>query len=219
MGIECPTCGNEYKKIGLHYGQSSCDYPEFSHPQDQIITGMMLGDGWINHHDDSGNPFFVVGMVNYEFLKWFDKMMKPHTTGVKNATGSDISKQDYYKVRTTRTPKLEKYLDWYPDGVHELQEVDPTPLLLKMWYVSDGHLACKDRDNPYAMFSTHKDKNREKMKESIFGTIQIPPSRDDGEDIAFGVQESKRLFRYMGEAPPGFDHKWPSENHYGGEFA
>lgn len=208
--IECPSCGNEYVSLGGHLAKgSSCDYPEPTERQDSIIRGMLLGDGWINHHHDSANPYFAVGMTNREFLNWLNSEMQPFTTGVKDATGSDWSQRDYYKIRTIRAPGFERYLEWYPDGEYQRVDVDPDPLLLKMWYVSDGTLDQRDGRSPYITISTHQDGDREAYFEMLFSDIDTYPSRDNGKNIGFTVEGTKTFFEYIGDAPPGFEHKWP----------
>lgn len=210
--VECHNCGGEYKSIGAHYSLSDCPHPEFTKRQREIIEGMMLGDGWINHHNDSGNPFFAVGMVNKEFLVYLQDELYPHSTGLKEATGSDISKQQYYKVRTRRNPKLEQYADWYSTGEFKAKQVDMTPLTLKMWYVSDGFAESRGV-LPTIRITNKMDGDRERFFGKLFESLPVTPKISPS-DIRFGVEDSEFLFEYMGEAPPGFEHKWPSGEVY-----
>lgn len=211
MGAKtCPSCGNEYKSLGQHLSASNgCEYPEPTERQDSIIKGMMLGDGWINHHHDTGNPFFAVAMTNREFLKWLDAEMQPFTTGVKDATGSDWSKKDYYKIRSMRSPVFEQYLNWYPGGEYERQPITADPIMMKMWYVSDGTLNNRDGRDPYIIISTHQSGDRELYFDTFFEPVGTFPSRDSGKQIGFTAEATEELLEYMGEAPPGFEYKWP----------
>jgi hypothetical protein len=209
MGKICPTCGGEYKQLGSHITKGTgCDYPEFTDDQIEIIKGMMLGDGWINHlHKGNGNPFFAVGMTNYDFLVWLNEKMRPHSTGVKDASPSQNSTKPYYKVRTMRTPRLDKFAEWYDTGELVLEEIELTPLSLKMWYVSDGtykHTAnIIEIGNKIAT-------DRDDYFQSLFAPLGVNPTVYDT-GICFNVEDSKRLIEFMGANPPGFKRKWPIE--------
>lgn len=209
--VQCPNCRDEYESLGSHAALSDCPYPELTDSQKEIVKGLMLGDGWINHHNDNGNPFFAVAMVNKEFIEWVNGQLSPLTTGVKDATGGEWSDRPYYKVRTIRSPHFKKYLRWYPESKYELQEVDLTPTILKMWYVSDGTLNDRPGRKPYLQISTHADIDREAYFSSMFEPLGVAVSRDSGKEIGFTVEDTEKLFRYMGDAPPGFDRKWPDE--------
>lgn len=212
MVTECPSCGEQYKKIGSHYTLSDCGHPEFTDRQVEILEGMMLGDGWVNHHNETGNPFFAVGMTNYKFLKWLDTELKPHSTGVKNATGSKNSTKDYYKVRTRRNPNLSGFASWYDSGTLRLKHVDLTPLSLKMWYVSDGWLSYRGRNGkPILRIGNRIAIDRDNYFTKLFDPFDVSPSVYEGE-IAFDVDETEKLLNLMGKMPPGFEYKSDHEN-------
>lgn len=208
----CPSCGRDFKKLGSHLAVSACEHPEFTDYQEELLTGLMFGDGWVNHHSDSGNPYFAVGMTNREFLEWLNEELQPHTTGVKDASGSQNSKEDYYKIRTIRNPHLEDVASWYGDDGLRLQEVELTPTVLKMWFVSDGG-ADNRSGRPYAaeIVSRIGTRSGEGFLESLFENTPVTPTVRS-EVIYFDENEAQRLIEYIGEAPPGFEYKWPDED-------
>lgn len=79
---QCPECGNQYKSIGHHWSRGSCDRPDFSDKQLELIKGLNLGDGNIDDRD-SGKSYFRVGSTNPEFLDWLDHQFGILSTGVR----------------------------------------------------------------------------------------------------------------------------------------
>lgn len=66
----CPTCGNEYKQIGNHWQFNESHIPTLSERQNEIIKGLVLGDGYIDGGDR--NSALVVDSVNPKFLHWLE---------------------------------------------------------------------------------------------------------------------------------------------------
>lgn len=212
MSTECPGCGDEYNRLGSHLSQSDCDYPAITDRQHEIIMGLLLGDGYIEGADSSENskPSFGVSMTNYDFLEWVDDELGVHSLGIKEKAGSEKSKKPYYRLRTLRSPRFERYLDWYPEGEYEAQMVDLTPLSLKMWFVSDGFKRrVSGQKSPQAVITNCSVQNRSDFFNEIFADMGLQPQISE-DRIAFGVVDSMKLWAFMGESPPGFSHKWPS---------
>lgn len=213
--VDCPTCGDDYDSIGMHFAKSDCPYPEFTERQREIIDGMMLGDGFINCRSTgctNANPFFAVAMTNYDFLEWLAGEFDPFHSGVNTTTGSKKSKKTYYEFRTMRNPNLEDYASWYDSGSLQLNEIDLTPLAMKMWYVSDGTKVTDRTSNvrPRVCFATKYVTGSEDYFEALFDDWPVEPTVMNSE-LRFGVDDSERLWDIMGESPPGFEYKWPDK--------
>lgn len=202
----CPECGGEYVKVGGHWAHTDCEPPTPSDYQTDIITGLMFGDGWVNHHNDAGSPFFAVGNTNRGFLEWFDDVMGILTTGVNEATGSANSKKDYYKVRTRRMSFFSRFADWYATGGIEFPDVDLNGTMLKMWFVSDGYLRVRDDRPTRLVLCNRTQDNRRRYFSRLFQPLGVVP-QVYADTIEFRADDSEGLIGEMGEMPPGFSYK------------
>lgn len=52
------------------YQSSSCDFPELTPKQQEIITGVLMGDGTIS--TPGANPLLSVVMITEEYLNYVD---------------------------------------------------------------------------------------------------------------------------------------------------
>jgi len=58
MPQTCSQCGVEFKRIGQHWSLSSeCNNPTLTKRQEEIVTGLLMGDGWIR--SDDKNPYLA----------------------------------------------------------------------------------------------------------------------------------------------------------------
>jgi len=205
----CTDCSNSYESLGRHISQSSCEYPELTSRQKQIIEGCLLGDGNIDSHN-RGYPRFRLGSVKPKFLSW----VRNELHNIMNKTGvsiqdsdDDSNHQDYYMLRTIPHPYFKKLRTWYKSGSKILPRRRFTPMELKMWYVTDGGrmdtVPCIRMDNERQNIYQHKD-NIESLG------IECSVVADDRQiTILKGGRD--RFFEYMGAPVPGFEYKWPDE--------
>jgi hypothetical protein len=212
MGVECPECGNEYKGLGYHLAKADCDYPDLTTEQRQIIQGLMIGDGSINHHNEeqNGKPFLSVKMTNPVFLNWLKHKLKPHSTTISKAQGSEKSVKQPYVLRTIRSPKFKPFAKWYSSGKLELEQIKPSPTAMKIWYVSDGHKNSHGENRaPTLSISSrfvHADKS---YFEELLEQIGITQCSMSDHAIAMRVVSSLKFWSYIGLPIPGFKNKWP----------
>lgn len=209
----CPSCGEGYDLLGKHWSASSCDYPTFTARQHEILTGILLGDGSITNRCAGerkpfrtpryGNPGFRVDMVTEEFLVWVADELGVHSNEVRRAENNE-AKQDIYTLFIRQNPNLEEYASWYSSGKKQFSDdLELTPLTLKMWYVTDGHYLNERQPTISALNEIH----RTNYLHSIFSDIGI--------DIRLGTNEIfiekpyTAFFDYIGKAPPGFEYKFP----------
>ena len=201
--MNCIRCGETFTKVGQHYRLSSCDYPELSNNQKEILTGVLMGDGSIS---DDGNERlrFVVEMKNEPFLQWLHKQIPEFSTGVKKK-----SKGTYY-ISTIRCPEFRKMYDNWYDGDKKFPEsVELTPTVLRMWYVTDGHL----KQTSGRPMMTIGCKNEFDRKEFLSDLIEFADPSFYSNGLWLSVDETERAFEYMGTSPvSGFDYKWENIN-------
>ena len=232
MPNECHECGGEYQKIGSHWSQSVCEYPEFSNRQHETITGILMGDGYLATRNRF--PDMRINMIAKTYLEYLSDDVFTNCSGdvgVKR-TAKESAKQsrengfhpsadveDYstlYFLNLVTHPGLQKYKSWYSGGSKVFPEdIELTPTVLRHWYCCDGSI----QKNAYPRISLCNEyENREKIEDMFQGAGLVdfrwygPHYGDEGRvkaGIQFREKGARNFFRYVGEAPPGFGRKWP----------
>jgi len=234
MGEECPSCAKKYERLGTHWYYNPNCRPNFSNKQKQILKGLLMSDGTISK--TKANSWFVAEMCNKEYLKYLSKIFPVLSTDVdlkhtseesaersrKYGLNPDAEKENYkdtYVWRTKSHPYINNLEQWYSSG----KKVWPTslkltPRVLKHWYIGDGHF--RKTKNYYAIKIAMDNERKNKRKiENYFKKQNL--SKPDYWKVwninnkqkctaRWNKDSSKKLFDYMGEAPPGFEYKWPS---------
>lgn len=225
---ECVNCGNDYKQLGLHWRGNKCDYPELSKTKKDTLRGLLMGDGCIQKNGETAH--MVVGNTNQEYLEHLDDQMGYLTTGVKLDRTAEqqeetarkggrgfASENPDFKALYTLTFRTHLFFnrlyEWYESGNKVWPEdIEITPQLLKTFYVCDGGILKDPRtegSRPTIQISaTNEMENQEKVVEMFDRSgFEVGWS---GKSIRVSVDESERLWEYMGSPPPGFDYKWPN---------
>lgn len=229
MLTKCHECGEEKERLGQHYALGSCNYPDLTDRQEEILTGLVAGDGTVANNQGERrkkhNPYVQAEMTNPLFLEWLDEQFPLHGLGVslkataeeqaeKGSWGEDENYSAMHSWRTMSTPKLDRYADWYNTGEKRLPEdMQLTPMTLKVWYVCDGNKNPgwygEGFTNEYMhLYSTKENKERLKQMftELVSGDIDTTNS-----GLRFNHEQSMQLWEWMGEPLPGFEYKWPDE--------
>lgn len=222
MMVRCPSC-REYdgEYLGKHW--RGCQHPDFSDRQEQIIHGLLMGDGSVL--STGHNDFLKVSMVNQPFLNWLDEEFSILSTGVKlESTSEELVERnkdndlfqtinpekyhDIYRFQSRRHPRLNDFRDmYYTDDGKETPDIELTPLIAKVWFACDGSL-CWDRDNrAYVRFGIREQKGRENFFVSMFARAGFDINRS-GWNYKMKSEESDRFIEWLGEAPPGFEYKF-----------
>ena len=153
--VECPECGEEDQKLGLHWYYSPSHRPELTQKQLEITTGLLMGDGSISKQ--SKNCYLQLQMISPKYLEYLDNIFACLGTGVslvetayesaKNDRDGKFSPNikeenysDVYGWGTRSHPKFNEFREWYETGEKIWPEdIELTPTVLKHWYVGDGH--------------------------------------------------------------------------------
>lgn len=219
--VECPECGNQYKGIGVHWSRGSCDYPEFSDRQLELLKGLCLGDGYIDDRDGQ-KSCFRVGSVNPSFLSWLDDQFGILSSGVRLAADKETRKanfqgnpqwedcnfKDVYRLRLWTHPTFDELRKkWYPDGnIRFPSDLELTPESLRMWYCSDGGLGWTD-ETAYPVISCVNEQYRSGFIMDRFDEIgfNITYSSDS---IRIKTGDTEDFFEYIGNPISGMEYKW-----------
>jgi len=232
----CNQCGNEYQKIGNHWVQnSSCSHKKFTDYQREIITGLLMGDGWVGNSSGE-NPQLQVEMTSPNYLQYIaDKfgilgsgvrLTKTAAESAENARQSGANPNsreenysDKYRWVSISHPELHEFNDWYGSGEKVWpKDIQLTPTVLKHWYCGDGYWRNLQSQNCIEISMSNEVESTRKVSR-MFEDAGLPsPSnyvifeRKDGRkdcDAQFTVDQSKELWEYMGEPLPDFEYKWP----------
>jgi len=237
MSVVCPLCDKEYQEIGKHWYGSKCDYPEISKEQKEVIAGILMGDGTVSAFGENSNPKLSCGMINKEYLEYLNEEVFPilgnkvflKRSGEEQATwhresgfrpGADASKyQDIFAWYTRNHPGLDEFADWYSSGEKVFpNDLEMTPLVMKHWFVGDGHFETNEYSIGRVSISTSNELNNKSKIGRYFTSIGFDDfywktsERQDGTksgSINFSTELTEDIFDYMGEPLPGFEYKWP----------
>jgi len=234
MGDVCQQCGNEYKSIGQHWSQnSSCSHPSFTNYQKEIITGLLMGDGSINNCGK--NPYIRVGVISPNYLEYVSDQFGVlggevclRQTAEESAKhdrdrgfSPNAKKENYSDVYFWQSmchPELQKFADWYSSGKKVWPaDIELTPTVLKHWYCGDGYWDNNHYNNHIRIAMANEIDNTDKV-DQMFRNVGLPvPSNyaiSESNCVAtFTVEQSKELWKYMGEPLPDFEYKWPERFH------
>jgi len=214
----CPECGRRFKSLGRHFAWRPEHQPTFSDRQHELITGLLLGDGWVSR-ERNGNPRFVVDMINREFIEWLDTQFEEHTLGARlQKTAEDHAEtcghnpqttNDVWRFKTRTHPKLEQYRDWYgEEGKRYPKSLELTPTILKMWYVSDGSFQLPEYNvTPTLSFGCKKEADNKQFISDLFSAIDVEITWS-GHLFRVALDDAEKTWNYMGSPPPGFEYKW-----------
>lgn len=223
MKVICPTCKKEYKSIGQHWAFKDSHRPELSEEQKEIIKGLTLGDGCIATETGANNSIFVLGMTTKKFVCWVDEKLGKMSRGCKlsrtAAQSAELSSEDFssnpenyndiYRVDSRPHPYFTKLREeLYRDKKIYPESLELTPTKLKMWYVSDGNI--EKQKNIVRITNTVQ--IHDSNFSSIFSNTGLSPTiKPESEAIFILSSDFDDFFSYIGDAPPGFEYKWPEK--------
>lgn len=198
--IECADCGGKFEHLGKHTSQSSCNLPSLTDRQKEIVTGVLMGDGTIT--EGSNNCEFAVGMVTEDFIYWLQEQLSPFSS---NVMVKETENKDIYRLTTTPHKEFTELRSWYDSGQKKFpNKLELTPLILKMWYVTDG-----GRSNGYPRITSINESDRPNYLLSLFDGLPFGVTWDGTKDIQINSNDVDSFYNYIGEPVPGFKYKWP----------
>lgn len=223
---ECPSCGEVFERLGLHWWHGTCPYPELSSNQKQILIGLLMGDGSIPSQSGGNNSIYHLPMTNRRFLRWFDDTMGVLTTGVSlkktavelavknrqtgfSPTARPENYHDIYTVWSRTNPYFDQLQkQWYENGKKVFPvSLSLSPTKVKFWYVSDGYLDVGRWGRPRIEIKTRNEKDRVEYLVDLFEEVGFSPVFRRNE-LRFTCDDTERLVEWMGDYPPGFEYKW-----------
>jgi hypothetical protein len=232
MSDVCPVCGEENGRLARHWGSQRCKYPEFSDYQKEVVTGVLMSDGYINRRRGNRQPRLMVDSINTEYLEHLDDIFGAFSTGKptcyrtaeeensreKIETFKGSTSKDQYKWGSRSLPELSRWAEWYNSGEKVWpEELSLTPTVLKHLYAGDGSL---HQQNEVVTIYLSNERGNEDKVNKYFTDEGLPKpkwyetERCDGSKntrVYWSKSESKELLDYMGEPVKGHEYKWLTE--------
>ena len=216
-----------FTTIGRHWGKSECAPPELTDLQNELATGILMGDAWVRKQEHRTNPGLMLTMTNESFVSWIADQFDPIANEVSMTRSAEKSAEyidaepedcgDQYTVRMTHE-EFDEFYQWYASGEKVFPNIDLTPTIAKMWYVCDGGLVWPgDGSNGAAAVITASNES-ERLRDlaNWFADAGVPrPDVVPGNSwLKWKVEERKELLSWLGNAPPGFEYKWECSSRF-----
>lgn len=212
------ACGEEYDQISLHWNANPKHRPDVSNKQHEIITGLLMGDGYVPTFNTV--PAIACQMINKSYIAYLSEKFPKltlHTKVVKETSGGN----KVFQWRSVAHPEFQEYSDWYSSGERVWPEnIKLTPTVLKHWYCGDGTYNVVGNTGRVVISMRNELGNEEKV-ENYFREANLPTPNNWitsknphglSHKAIWNVEESKELLKYMGEPLPSFKYKWLIEN-------
>lgn len=231
MSYECYDCGETYQRIGQHWALGSCEPPDLSDKQTEILVGLMMGDGTINR-SSKGTIRIEANMTESEYLYYLDSKFPHLSAGVHCVNTADENARrdresgfnpsakadDYsntYRWKTVTALTFNMFDNWYDSGEKVWPERPFTPTSLKHLYCCDGYRHTSGSHDNITISMDNEIGESQKV-DRMFEDAGLPtPSwqiYDTGDrtdcTARFTKDDSLTLWNYMGESLPGFSYKW-----------
>lgn len=201
--------------LGQHWARSSCDYPELTPYQKEVITGILMGDASVNF--GTKNPLIQISVIEEEYLVYLDSIFGILSTGVSEENRDTSSGNTIYRLNTRTLPDIYEFSQWYSSGKKVWPEdIELTPTVLKHLYVCDGNLDTHGNAKRIRIGMSNERENKEKV-ESMFSSAGFTVDRWDERErqiggfrcsAVFNKNQTEKMLEYMGKPIPGFSYKW-----------
>ena len=148
-------------------------------------------------------------MVTKPFIEYLNEDIFPLLGSIRRVEPGENNVQMQYNLTTSVHPELSEFVEWYTsEGKVFPEDIELTPTILKMWYVGDGHLANHGKRS-FPIISAANESTNQKKLINYFESVGLSVRRTTWKDIVLEYTENGKFFEYIGNAPPGFEHKWP----------
>lgn len=212
MGTECPNGCGEYVNLGKHWsGNSSCNYPELSDFQIDVIEGLIMGDASINHQSSDWNARLDLSVVSEDFAKKAQKDLDWLSNNLSIREKDGKSKNNQYRLLTYCHPEISNiYNTWYPGGKKSFPDnLQLNRTNLTYWYLGDGSLSFNDSGSAYARIRCNNEIHRPDYLTNLFKEIGIK-AYASSDEIRISTSDTKK-FLDMVQSVDDLSYKWETD--------
>jgi len=214
VNLQCPGCKMEFKALGKHYRYYPEHRPEITEEKAEILRGIWMGDGCVADNL-KGNPYMMIEMINREFLEHLSEEFHGLHTGLRSYESDTCKDGIIYRLRSVNHEWFKQFVGCSVDGEHIKKKSFPddtelTPTIVKYWYACDGSLLHRKETpgaRPRSQIGCKNEEERPDFLIDLFEDVGFSPKYYSGR-LRFGVDDTERLVKWMGEAPPGFEYKF-----------
>lgn len=160
---KCSNCyGKQYQKNKRLKKKISNDI--ISSEQNEILEGLMLGDGCIQYSSkESRNPRLVIirSVLDEDYMIWqYHKLQTLFASGIKYNSRFDKRTEKIYhsvQLQSKAIPKLKIIRNrWYPNNKKSIPlDLKLTPLICLVWFCDDGSIIHRSKKATELKLSTH----------------------------------------------------------------
>jgi hypothetical protein len=225
----CHSCGKQMVYLAKHWQgkKYDCGFPAISQRQEEIIRGLILGDGSLSFGNSL--PYLQMNLTNEDFLLWlrgeFEEIGGKYNLVKTAEEVADESREsgwnkdcdvedcnDVYQFRTSIHPHFKKYESWYSGSKKRFpNNLNLTSLESKVWYCCDGDLknGTTNSHKPIARITSRNEADNPSKLLKIFQKHNFNPYwEEQSSKICFTVDETVKFLEWLGEPLPGFEYKW-----------
>lgn len=206
----CPTCERTFVAIGRHWSTGDCDFPPISDAQQELIAGLLLGDGFIRQpgerERDQEFPGFELELVNGEYVEWVAERLTPFVSNIDHPR-STTADHETTRLYTVGHPDLQRAAFWVEMDrpIQLAYRHDITPAILNAMYATRGSLNWVE-GGANVRFTPRREAAHivERFCREQGWTFSVVREADH----YLGRAHTEAFFEYIGDPPPGFDWKW-----------
>lgn len=204
---------------------SDCEWPTIDSDLDSVLTGLLLGDGYINKLKP-GQHRLVVTSKSEQFLdhlhnEWPWLFCDPYLyrdaeTAAKEMdetgpsdTVNEENYSDYYRTHTVCHPHFTEMRNWYDGGEkHAPTDLKINGTAIRYWYASDGYMYFREEKYAIPRITTCGDVDRERsLVENNGMTTHSGQTR-----FSIAQSNTEQFFDLIGNDPvPGYEYKWATD--------
>jgi len=223
----CPICGEKMINMGHHWKSNNCEYPELTKQQKDMIRGLMMSDATVQKGPKNN---LILHMTEERFLEWVVEelseichskypILYQTSEEARENTANSLGEEGMaegttykakHKILSRSHPFLNEFDDWYIPDIgkqYPLEELDVTPMLIKMWYVGDGTLTKHSSGSRASIACMNEIDRIDKVADLIREQGFTVYAKSTGE-VQVSSSDTPDFLDWLGSPPPGFEYKW-----------
>lgn len=202
----CPSCNQDYDRLAQHWAMSYCDRPSIDDHLESVLTGLLLGDGYINEQKTNQHRLVVTSMskrfLDHLHNEWAWLFCDPYLYRSEQ--------NDYYRTHTISHSYFTEMREWYSGGEKKFpDDLNLDATATKYWYAGDGTLSTQNT-NPFARISTRNESDR---GDWLVGLLPFDATFSSNY-INIPTNQTPEFLDWLGEPLPGYEYKWNETLNY-----
>ena len=201
------------------------NHQSLSYMQEQILTGLLIGDGSIT--DEGKSVEFSHKKTHEEYVDWLLNSLGS-IAGNKQSTRISGYGSEIVPARTISCTQVENFTSWFSDGNKKVipKDIELSPISVAIMYMDDGSLQSSEKqlDRCLMSLNDYDEQSVDNLIEAFQTQMHIYPIKFEsrGWNLRFSFKEAQKLQTII--APYICDcmqYKLSDEfkNHFAGEIS